>query len=300
MASSAAEDDPQVAWREFCALLEQAGDLLQRDDLGLTDLDRAEGLRYLGRLLQNGLASFLENPGPRHPRFSSLPPHCGFGLDNPDNVYSSAGIDPQLDYRISGTRGTIAYLSFAAQNQNYAARDRITGGAGHLNDDDLDARRRRPFRDRRQPTRARGQLAAARARLVDDPGASDVRRPRHRTSGRGDHRVHRRRRTTARCRARAQCRGSSSVRRCTRSAPRPGSPTGSRRGATSPTSCTSPIPSTTGSWAVIRTSCSSSARGSSGPTKRSSSRSRRRCARTGTSSSATSGPSASTSGGASR
>ena len=130
-------DDPQVAWREFCELLEQAGAVLARDDLGLTDLDRAEGLRYLGRLLQNGLLSFLENPGPRHPRFSSLPAHCGFGLDNPDNVYSSAGIDPNLEYRITGTRGTIAYLSFAAQNQNYAARDRITGGAGHLNDDDL-------------------------------------------------------------------------------------------------------------------------------------------------------------------
>ena len=130
-------DDARASWREFCRLLEQGGDLLLRDDLGLTDLDRAEGLRYLGRLLQNGLASYLENPGPRHPRFTSLPPHCGFGLDNPDNVYSSAGIDPNLDYRISGTRGTIAYLSFAAQNQNYAARDRITGGAGHLNDDDL-------------------------------------------------------------------------------------------------------------------------------------------------------------------
>jgi len=124
-----AEDvsDPQVAWSEFCTLLEQAGALLARDDLGLTDLDRAEGLRYLGRLLQNGLVSFLDNPGPRHPRFSSLPAHCGFGLDNPDNVYSSAGIDPNLDYRITGTRGTISYLSFAAQNQNYAARDRITG-----------------------------------------------------------------------------------------------------------------------------------------------------------------------------
>jgi hypothetical protein len=135
--SDALAHDPQGAWREFCTLLEQAGSVLTRDDLGLTDLDRAEGLRYLGRLLQNGLLSFLENPGPRHPRFSSLPPHCGFGLDNPDNVYSSAGIDPDLDYRITGTRGTIAYLSFAAQNQNYAARDRITGGAGHLNDDDL-------------------------------------------------------------------------------------------------------------------------------------------------------------------
>lgn len=129
--------DPRAAWREFTTLLEAAGDVFERDDLGLTERDRAEGLRYLGRLVQNGLLSFLENPGPRHPRFQSMPAHCGFGLDNPDNVYSSAGIDSRHDYRITGARGTIAYLSFAAQNQNYAARDRITGGAGHLNADEL-------------------------------------------------------------------------------------------------------------------------------------------------------------------
>jgi len=118
---------------EYCALLASAGDVLERDDLGLTDLDRVEGLRYLGRLLQNGLLSQLEKPGPLHPRFASMPPHCGFGLDNPDNVYSSAGVDARRDYRIRGTRGTISYLSFAAQSQNYAATTTITGGAGHLN-----------------------------------------------------------------------------------------------------------------------------------------------------------------------
>ena len=36
------------------------------------------------------------------------------GLDTPDNAYSSAGINPALDYRIAGNRGTIAYRSFAA------------------------------------------------------------------------------------------------------------------------------------------------------------------------------------------
>ena len=125
------------AWSDFCDLLRDAGAILRRDDLGLDTFDRAEGLRYLARLTQNGLASFLENPGPRHPVFRTLPEHCGFGLDNPDNVYSSAGINPALDYRILGTRGTIAYLSLAAQNQNYARRDRITGGAGHLDHNDL-------------------------------------------------------------------------------------------------------------------------------------------------------------------
>jgi hypothetical protein len=130
--------DSGRAWDEFCELLRDAGAILQRDDLGLDTFDRAEGLRYLARLTQNGLSSFLENPGPRHPRLRALPEHCGFGLDNPDNVYQSAGINPAFDYRIRGTRGTIAYLSFAAQNQNFARRDRITGGAGHLDHTELE------------------------------------------------------------------------------------------------------------------------------------------------------------------
>ncbi|HQV57462.1 MAG TPA: DUF1214 domain-containing protein [Ilumatobacteraceae bacterium] len=129
--------DPAGLWTEFCQLLVKAGAVLQRDDLDLDDFDRAEGVRYLGRLAQNGLSAFMENPGPLHPAFRSLPEHCGFGLDNPDNVYSSAGIDPNRDYVIRGSRGTITYLSFAAQNMNFAKRDTITGGAGHLYHGDL-------------------------------------------------------------------------------------------------------------------------------------------------------------------
>jgi hypothetical protein len=132
------EPSATEAWNEFCDLLKEAGRLLERPDLGLTDFDRGEGLRYLARLVGIGLVNALENPGPLRPEFRRLPPHAGFGLDNPDNVYLSVGIDPRHDYRISGRRGTIAYLSFAAQNQNYARRDRITGGAGHIDDDELD------------------------------------------------------------------------------------------------------------------------------------------------------------------
>ena len=129
--------DAVETWHEFCELLKDAGSVLVRDDLQATDFDRGEGLRYLARLTSVGMLSFLENPGPRRPEFRSLPAHAGFGLDNPDNVYMSATIDARHDYRIRGSRGTISYLSFAAQNQNYARRDRISGGAGHLNDDEL-------------------------------------------------------------------------------------------------------------------------------------------------------------------
>ena len=130
--------DAVETWHEFCDLLKDAGSVLLRDDLRPTEFDRGEGLRYLARLASVGMLSFLENPGPRRPEFRSLPAHAGFGLDNPDNVYMSATIDARHDYRIRGSRGTIAYLSMAAQNQNYARRDRISGGAGHLNDDELE------------------------------------------------------------------------------------------------------------------------------------------------------------------
>jgi hypothetical protein len=125
------------AWREFCELLQKAADVIRREDLGTTEFDRAEGLRYLSRLLAAGLSSFVESTGPAHPVFRPLPEMVKMGLDNPDNYYVSASIDPRRDYRIRGKRGTIHYLSFAAQNQNFAARDKITGGAGHLNDSEL-------------------------------------------------------------------------------------------------------------------------------------------------------------------
>ncbi len=136
-------DDPitQVesgeAWHAFCDLLKQAGDVLQREELRATTFDRAEGMRYLSRLLRAGLVAFAEGTGPLHPEFRALPELVKMGLDNPDNWYLSASVNARHRYRIQGRRGTIHYLSFAAQSQNFAKRDRITGGAGHLNDAEL-------------------------------------------------------------------------------------------------------------------------------------------------------------------
>ena len=126
------------AWNEFCDLLKKAGDVILRDELETSVFDRAEGMRYLGRLLRAGLTSFSENTGPEYPYFRAMPELVKMGLDNPDNYYVSASVSAQNTYRIRGRRGTIHYLSFAAQNQNFAARDKLTGGAGHLNDSELE------------------------------------------------------------------------------------------------------------------------------------------------------------------
>ncbi len=126
------------AWTEFCDHLKKAGDVILREDLGTSAFERAEGLRYLTRLLRAGFVSFAENHGPKYPVFRPMPDLVKMGLDNPDNYYVSASVSGSYTYRIRGRRGSIHYLSFAAQNQNFAARDRLTGGAGHLEDSQLE------------------------------------------------------------------------------------------------------------------------------------------------------------------
>ena len=53
------------AWPEFCELLEKAGDVIRAQDLATTPFDRAEGLRYLLRLLAAGSPPSSRRPGPR-------------------------------------------------------------------------------------------------------------------------------------------------------------------------------------------------------------------------------------------
>ena len=76
------------AWTDFCRALEQAGEVIlrQRPD---TPLDRAEGYRYLTRLLRKMLYTTLENTDPDFPRLQGLD-RVKLGADNPDNVYLSA------------------------------------------------------------------------------------------------------------------------------------------------------------------------------------------------------------------
>jgi hypothetical protein len=126
----------RVLWSAFAATLGDAADALEWRGLQLDDLDRAEGLRYLARLVENGVSAQLGSASARHPAFGLV--SNGFGMDNPDNHYLGSPVDARFDYRITGTQGRLSYLSFAAQNQDYSNTSAITGGAGHLHADQLE------------------------------------------------------------------------------------------------------------------------------------------------------------------
>ena len=124
-----------AAWSEFCRALERAGEVITAESAPDTPLDRAEGFRYLARLTREMLYSLLDNADVDFPRLHELD-LVKIGADNPDNVYLSANIRGDRTYRITGTRGTIAYFSIGSKANRYA-KDGTMASTGELSDVDL-------------------------------------------------------------------------------------------------------------------------------------------------------------------
>jgi hypothetical protein len=124
----AVEDDVVSGrvWEEFCDSLKHAGQQILRPEAPSSALDRAEGFRYLSRLLRIGLEMHLEFSDPDFPGFF-LPSHetGKIGADNPDNLYYFAKISGAHDYVIRGNRGTVSYLSIGSQKGGYETNGRM-------------------------------------------------------------------------------------------------------------------------------------------------------------------------------
>jgi hypothetical protein len=122
-------------WTDFCQALERAGQVVLRETAPATPLDRAEGFRYLTRLVREMLYSTVENADPDFPRLRALD-LVKIGADNPDNVYLSATIRGDRTYRITGRRGTIAYFSIGSKANRYA-KDGTMASTGELSGNQL-------------------------------------------------------------------------------------------------------------------------------------------------------------------
>ena len=73
-----------AAWAEFCDALKEAGELVNAEKAPQDAFNRAEGYRYLTRMLRAGLESFLESGDAAFPELR-CPVHetIKMGADNP-------------------------------------------------------------------------------------------------------------------------------------------------------------------------------------------------------------------------
>lgn len=125
-------------WRDFCRALERAGESVLREDTPDNAFDRAEGYRYLSRLLRAGLEGQLEFGDPRFPGFFQLANETiKLGNDNPDNCYRNANVSGRYEYRIMGTRGTAPYLSIGTKGGSYET-DGSMRPTGQIDSSDLE------------------------------------------------------------------------------------------------------------------------------------------------------------------
>lgn len=124
-------------WRDFCAQLAEAGEILDRDHSPKSPIDQAEGLRYLSRLTRTALNMLVDSSDPDFPRlFLLCDDAIKIGADNPDNLYQQVVVRGDRDYRISGKRNTVPYLSIGSKANRYAI-DGTMASTGEIEFDDV-------------------------------------------------------------------------------------------------------------------------------------------------------------------
>jgi hypothetical protein len=106
----------RAAWKQFCRRLEDAGEQVFKDSNPATSVTRADGFRYLMQNLGQSWMLGYETKDTRYPIiFTFESPFCKLGGDNADSIYQQAWIDGQSVYRITGTRGSAAFLNILVQ-----------------------------------------------------------------------------------------------------------------------------------------------------------------------------------------
>lgn len=125
-------------WEEYCEAIKRVGRHVLRPEAPHDVFNQAEGLRYLTRMVRAGLESIAEAGSPMFPRFYD--PAGGFikiGADNPDNLYMTARLRGDLEYRIRGHRGNVPTIHFATKKGGYEKAGSAMIGTGFLDGRDL-------------------------------------------------------------------------------------------------------------------------------------------------------------------
>ena len=105
-------DELTEAWATLTTQLAHAAGQVDALSEGHDPTVRAEGYRFLTRILV-GMAEFQVEQDANAPSLVQImSPIRKFFVDNPDTLYHRATLNPELRYRINGQRGEELYLAF--------------------------------------------------------------------------------------------------------------------------------------------------------------------------------------------
>lgn len=111
---------PEI-WREVVKAMGELESLVWNDPRVTDDLTRAEGLRYLTRLIAGALPITMEESNPQYPRFLQLlSTRLQWGLPSADCHYQWAPVHGDHVYRISGDRGTAKMFDIESRRNQFA------------------------------------------------------------------------------------------------------------------------------------------------------------------------------------
>jgi hypothetical protein len=120
--------DPAITsgllWRELAEALRRAERLIVDPGVAAgpdAELLRAEGHRYLTRLLAGGIRLCVELADADHPELGRMvDTTISWGIDNPDCIYLYASVRGDATYRVFGNRGTAHHFDVQVNRGHFA------------------------------------------------------------------------------------------------------------------------------------------------------------------------------------
>ncbi len=114
----------EAAWEQLLDTLRDAAQLVLGPDVPDDGRHRAEGFRYLTRLLASGLVTCVEYADPDYPAFARMTePSMKWGLDCPDCLYLYASVRGDATYRIHGNRGSANHIDIQVNYGHFSSGD---------------------------------------------------------------------------------------------------------------------------------------------------------------------------------
>jgi hypothetical protein len=118
-----------AAWNELLDTLRDASQFVLGAGVPNDARGRAEGYRYLTRLLAAGLVTCVEFADADYPEFGRMvDPAMKWGLDCPDCLYLYATVRGDAQYRIYGDRGSANHIDIQVNYGHFASGDIASWG----------------------------------------------------------------------------------------------------------------------------------------------------------------------------